>query len=210
MYSFIIAFDDNSYGSANSKGQTPPYGVGDEMNYTITGNFRGTPKIKVQKPGSNFAPPTRSSAPNPVGNTPAPYRQPSQPAPAQRPSTVQTAPINGASVGMAMNQALGLLTRDWKRQDIVAAVCSEDFWYAVSETASDILRVSRHLESGHLAPSVRERNGGTRETVAVETTGGQYIDQQPARNRPSERQMANQSDESDFDSAEADRSGAPF
>lgn len=151
MYTNMVYFDDNTYGNANTKSQIAPYKVGDQVSYEITGNYKGTPKLKVQK--AQFAgSPARSAAPKPV----AP-----QAAPTQVARTSEVSPINGASVGMAMNNALTLLTRDLDHTDIIGRLCEPSFWQAVQETTSDILRVSRHIEAGHLAPSVRERAAGS-------------------------------------------------
>lgn len=208
LFPFFVTFADGVSGQANSKSQTPPYRVGESKEYTITGNYQGTNKLKIGNPGQG-APPARSAAPNPVARSdsrPSNFVRGPQ---GQDGQTSQVAPINGASVGMAMNQALGLLTRDLKRDEVVARVCDPLFWEAVMETASDVLRVSRHLESGHLSPSVRERGAGYskaaepfRAPVRTNTAAG--------ANRPTERQLSNQTDESDFDQQAADASGLPF
>jgi hypothetical protein len=61
---------------------------------------------------------------------------------------------------MAMNQAIALLTYELSHDEIVQSVCEAHFWRAVHETASDVIRVSRMLEAGRLAPSVKERTAG--------------------------------------------------
>ena len=71
--------------------------------------------------------------------------------------TEPTQPVFGATVGMAMNQAIALLTHELKHDEVVQSVCEAHFWKAVHETASDVIRVSRMLEAGKLAPSVKER-----------------------------------------------------
>lgn len=153
MFSSIIYFDDNTWGSVNHKNASPPYNVGDEMEYSVQGNFHGTPKLKVQKPGFNSAPPARASAPPPVS-------RPSAPSP-----TLQTSPINGATVGMAMNLAMKTLTEQLSHDERVDRLCRPEFWLSVLETASDIIRVSRHIESGNLAPSVKDRANGVSSPV---------------------------------------------
>ncbi len=61
-------------------------------------------------------------------------------------------PVNGQTVGMAMKEALALLTSDG-----TLALDTPEFWAAVHRTASDIIRVSQLLEKGKLAPSVKDR-----------------------------------------------------
>lgn len=157
MYSSIVYFDDNGWGSANHKTQNPPYGIGDEMEYTITGEFKGTSKLKISKPGSNFAPPPRDNGPSSSQSRTLP------------PKTVQSGPVNGASVGMAINQAMGLLTKDLSRDEIVQLICQPHFWLSLTEVASDVIRIARHLEQGNLAPSVKERANGV-STAKVSVT----------------------------------------
>lgn len=66
-------------------------------------------------------------------------------------------PVLGQTVGMAMKEALALLSRDLKRDDLIGHITSASFWQAVHEAASDIIRVSRLLEKGKLAPSIKDR-----------------------------------------------------
>lgn len=66
MYSFRVTFEDGVTIEANSKTETPPYGVGDEMNYEITND---DPKFgvkgRINKPdmgqGSTFSRPSGGS-----------------------------------------------------------------------------------------------------------------------------------------------------
>lgn len=64
-------------------------------------------------------------------------------------------PVAGQTVGMAIKEALLL------RGPIVdsAQLESPEFWRGVHATASDIIRLSRQLERGILAPSVKVRAG---------------------------------------------------
>lgn len=78
--------------------------------------------------------------------------------------------IFGGTVGMAMKEAIKIHI-DLCGQDVdpvVAALCSNEFWAAVHETASDIIRISLALEKGKLAPSVRERNRSPEKKAAEE------------------------------------------
>jgi hypothetical protein len=50
MYTFEISFNDGTVGEANSKSETPPYGVGDEVYYEVlSNNERWGKKLKVSK-----------------------------------------------------------------------------------------------------------------------------------------------------------------
>lgn len=94
-----------------------------------------------------------------LGKTPPPPAN-SEPVAGQRmpDGTEPTAPVYGATAGMAMNHALDLLTKGLDVTEVARRVCTAEFWAAVHETASDIIRVSRMLEAGRLAPSVKARN----------------------------------------------------
>ena len=59
MYTFEIALNDGTVGEANSKSETPPYGVGDEVYYEVlSNNERWGKKLKVSKnpPQQGFSP----------------------------------------------------------------------------------------------------------------------------------------------------------
>lgn len=64
----------------------------------------------------------------------------------------QSQPVPGQTVGMAMKEALtALVPGNGARMNTTA------FWFEVHQFASDVIRVSRQLEAGKLAPSVKER-----------------------------------------------------
>ncbi len=77
------------------------------------------------------------------------------PSPVTRPTaSPTTGPINGQTVGMAVKEAVGIVTEgghDWT---------APSTWKFLHEVASDIIRVSRLLEMGKLAPPIRERAEG--------------------------------------------------
>jgi len=59
MYTFEISLNDGTVGEANSKSETPPYGVGDEVYYEVlSNNERWGKKLKVSKnpPQQGFTP----------------------------------------------------------------------------------------------------------------------------------------------------------
>ena len=64
-------------------------------------------------------------------------------------------PIHGATVGMAINQANSILLR--LHADDAAYFSSPQYSKDLGELASDIVRVSQYMESGHLAPSAKSR-----------------------------------------------------
>lgn len=50
MYPFYVVFQDGAAGTVNSKTETPPYKVGDEVGYEITGKSpKGVPKLKIDR-----------------------------------------------------------------------------------------------------------------------------------------------------------------
>ncbi len=67
--------------------------------------------------------------------------------------------VSGQTVGMAMKLAVETMTRDLKHDEITRLVGTPGFWKGVHETASDVIRVARLLESGSLADPVKVRKG---------------------------------------------------
>ena len=67
--------------------------------------------------------------------------------------------VAGQTVGMAVKESLALHTKNLATEEVNEAVCTGEFWAAIHETASDIIRISLLLEKGKLAKPVRERNG---------------------------------------------------
>ena len=168
LFKFVVYLDDNNYGTTNAKSNTPWYKVGTEVSYEVSGNFKGTPTFKIGKPDP--------SAPQHLAVTPqkakSSHRDPilrevymggddisSSPVQSevhQSPPS-QTAPINGQTVGMAMKEALNILLEGLAHDERIAKIQEPSFWASVMELASDIIRVSHYLESGHIAPSVKNR-----------------------------------------------------
>lgn len=66
-------------------------------------------------------------------------------------------PVPGPTVGMAINNALTVLTKDLSHDELIARLIAPTFWSSVHEVASDVIRVSRMLEAGKLAPSMKDR-----------------------------------------------------
>lgn len=63
-----------------------------------------------------------------------------------------TFPINGQNVGMAMKEALALTLAAHDGKPIKASLADPLFWSDVKTYASNIIRISRSLESGKLSP----------------------------------------------------------
>lgn len=54
MYDYVVTLEDGVTGTASStSAEAPPYGEGDEVEYTKTENQFGT-KLKIKKAGGNF------------------------------------------------------------------------------------------------------------------------------------------------------------
>lgn len=110
-------------------------------------------------------------APDEAGSEPEPQREPSrhddrrggggEPAPQQRaPAGSGALPVQGQTVGMALNQACENIRSALKSSGKPFAVelfTSPQFSRDLHTIASDIIRVSRVLEAGHLAPSAKDR-----------------------------------------------------
>lgn len=158
LYQQVIVFEDGTVGQSNAKKSPPPYRVGDEVGYDITGQYPGGNKLKITaKPyGAQGAPQgARPPLPTPPPRQTAPAGQGAASAPPSH------APINGQTVGMAMKEALTL------HHPSGYAVSDPKFWEQVYQTASDIIRLSQLLEKGKLALPVRERSN-----PATEPQGG--------------------------------------
>lgn len=131
MHTSSVTLSDGVCGTANHKNQAPPYKVGETVEYQITGDFRGVPKLKIGKPQSQ--------------GQQGGYQQPAQPAtqpPMHNAGNGQQSGFHGATVGMAINQGCEFARSLNKGFD-------KPFIY---ETASALLRLSQKLEMGLLSP----------------------------------------------------------
>lgn len=128
-------------------------------------DYNGTPEVSIGKT-TEFHVVTRASAGSPPPQSQA---SPSEPEPHQSPNEHgaghTSSPVNqyihGQTVGMAMKEALTLVTRDMKADQLLVAMGTPLFWQHVHMAASDIIRVSLVLEKGKLAAPVRERSGAS-------------------------------------------------
>lgn len=132
MHTSFITFASGLAGEANHKQPTPPYRVGEVVEYQITGEFRGTNKLKVGKPKEGQQ----------GGYQQAPQSSP--PPARQNAGNGQQSGFHGASVGCSIVQACEFARSLNKGFD-------KAFIY---ETASALLRLSQKLEMGQLAPLV--------------------------------------------------------
>lgn len=100
-------------------------------------------------------------------------------------------PVQGQTVGMAMKEALAIVVFERTGGERGSPI----FWEDVYTVASDIIRVSRLLESGKLAPSVKERAGGHSSNVeaAAAAVAAPAAAAKPAtaKGKPTERELAN-------------------
>lgn len=98
---------------------------------------------------------------NVVGGAPARSAAPAQrPAPAagSKPASAQGgSSIFGATVGMAINQAIGIIKDTLPEVTLDNYYLTTDFSKDLHTLASDILRVAALLEKGKLAPAVKDR-----------------------------------------------------
>lgn len=97
----------------------------------------GTPVPNQTIPASPPAAPSYPSMPLPSASAPA-----------------SAGPIHGATVGMAVNNAVNILKEIYKGIDFFD---SNEFPEQLWKIASSIVRVSAHLEKGKLAPKAEER-----------------------------------------------------
>lgn len=148
LYGFNIAFDNNQSGLVNSKSQTPPYRVGEQVGYEVTGKVGQNDKLKITRN------PQQQALPNAAPRTSAPLPVPQV---AFTPNIESIKPVFGATVGCGINNAIDLLTKGLDHDEVVARIINPVFWSSVWEVASDAIRVARKLEAGELAPSPSER-----------------------------------------------------
>lgn len=84
----------------------------------------------------------------------------------QKPTTGQGAkgpaagkkPVNGATVGMAINQAIGIIKDTQPEAPLADYYLTPAFGKELHTLASDIIRVSAYLEAGNLAEPSNKRN----------------------------------------------------
>lgn len=129
----------------------PDLGIGVKAEIHVTG--RGAPPPQ-ERGNSRQAPP-----PDTHGDRGAP---PDGPGPGSTPPAAGNGFFpHGQTVGMAMKEAIALVTRDMAAGPLLAAMGTPLFWSHVHMAASDIIRVSHLIERGQLAPSVKVRGASS-------------------------------------------------
>jgi len=146
LYCFVVLFSDGLTGKVNSKSNPPPYKVGQRVGYEQTGEHGGIAKVKIdmnpQTPGAQEPSPVASAA--------------DSAAPAAAPT--DRVGVYGATVGMSLNIASDLIKSSMPQAMLEPFLRSTAFSNRLYYLASDVIRVSRALEAGMLAPSAKERN----------------------------------------------------
>jgi len=129
------------------------------MTQVQAGQHQTPPAQAYQQPPQHQPAPQAYQQPAPA---PTHYQQQPSPPPQQPPPQQQSAPalpqFAGQTIGMAMNNACALVMAAHDADPNFAAFLnSREFSLELHNIASDILRVSKHLENGHLAKPAKER-----------------------------------------------------
>lgn len=160
MYTFTVQFSDGMVGQATAGSSPPRWQMGQQVAYEVTGNYKGMNKVRIN---TNTNQPTTQPQQQWGNTTPynAPTQQPQQwngqgqPPQVQQPMPQPAQPkpetINGQSVGMSLNNSISIAL------ELGLKPHQPDFWPAVYEYASDILRISYKLEHAQLATKRVER-----------------------------------------------------
>ena len=149
----------------------PAFEVGDLVDILGKGirrtEYKGRAQIALSKTAKVHRV-GRAVASEPAPRAPAPSRSttgtrtPGNVPPAQSFETAGEK-FNGQTVGMAIKEAIGLCERS-----AVTSFHNAEFWRQVHVCASDILRVTRLLEHGKLAPSAKARASSAEPAPAPE------------------------------------------
>lgn len=147
-YPYSITFADGTYGQCNFRSTQPWCKVGDNVWYDVNGEYQGTPRIKLHKNPQNQPAQGQQRNWGQQGAAPQNYSQPQQtnyqPPQQSAPASQGPAPIHGQTVGMSINNAIEVALK------IGLLPHQPDFWPAVYEYSSMIIRMSRRLEKGEL------------------------------------------------------------
>lgn len=124
---------------------------------SIENNYHTPPTIELEvtKNSQILFSGDQNESPPPGNSDPEPEEQPGRGGSAPRSQPVQRS-INGQNVGMCMKEAIGIM-RDAGLTENLQFVESANFSREVWTIASDLIRISRRLEVGDLAKSVKER-----------------------------------------------------
>jgi hypothetical protein len=146
MFQFLVGFEDGTFGQANAKTSQPRYKVGDKAAYEITGQTpKGGNKLKVSIGEQDLANATRRASAAPEPARPAPHTE-NPPQRSPEPARASGMTINGQTVGMAMKEAIPLVSL---RHEISPEY--GEFWEKVHHYASQIIHQASRLEKGDLS-----------------------------------------------------------
>lgn len=143
LYSFSVTLSDGQKGNIVDVRSESRNKVGDWVECKVMGAFKGVNKLQLNKaaPGEEPEPQAR-----PQTNARAEQKSREEAAFGQSAPAKSPGQIHPATVGMAVKEALGLISRSG------VAPNHPDFFPAVDEIASSIIRLSLRLESGDLYP----------------------------------------------------------
>lgn len=149
MHVSYVVFADGTEGTANSKSPTPPYRVGDSMEYAVDGQHQGVNKLKIKKPqqGGQQGGGYQQQRPSPP-----PANQSAGNGQQSRSAGGSSAPsIHPATVGLAIKEAVGIaLAEGFKAH-------TPDFFPAVHEYAAELCRIAWKLEHGQMSPKAKQQ-----------------------------------------------------
>lgn len=154
QHAFIYEMEDGTTGEASHKSKPAPFNPGDVVDYSITGQFRGTNKLKVQKPQGVSVP---RGTQGQQRQAPAQQQQhrgaaARPPAPASSASITPGMKLNGQTIGQNVNNAAEDMREAFRANSITAEqFASIDFakkW--IFQRASMYARICLVMESGRL------------------------------------------------------------
>lgn len=92
--------------------------------------------------------------------------------------------VLGQTVGMALKEAITLVSRDLTGDQLAAAMKTKDFWADVKLAASNVIRISKSLEQGHLSPAPWAPALAPSAATPPPASGGRADPPKPAGGRP--------------------------
>jgi len=146
FFKFHLQFEDGSSGECSAKSESPWYSEGSEVDYQITGDFKGQNRLKVGKAefaGKSFGGGGGSQSYKGTSNTNPPQQS------SQRPSSPSPAPSNGARCGMIVNNAVLLLNDSKEAKTLENAV----------KFCNLVLAMTEHTENPKSQPSPSDIGG---------------------------------------------------
>lgn len=150
MYCFWVVLDNGVKGEALAKGKSPPYKVGDEVEYEIAGtNKQGDPKLKVKRPGADGGGGNAGSRPsgNRGGSNYGSRSQGSGKPSGNDYAVSQEKSRAGQRIGMCVQQAVAIALGAG-----VNRPGEEPFFVEVWKHASRLHAMCEALEAGKFAP----------------------------------------------------------